>query len=119
MKRIEVFLLGTPRVYIEKSRYLFPYGRAEAMFYYLVVKGSENKQVLEDIFWGDKYDQEKANRNFRNALYRIRKDFGKEFLISDGRQKVRIHPQADMYVDILDMKQDLEVLFSRKRAEFL
>ena len=33
MKRIEVFLLGTPRVYIEKSRYLFPYGRAEAMFY--------------------------------------------------------------------------------------
>ena len=70
------------------------------------------------FFWGDKYDQEKANRNFRNALYRIRKDFGKEFLISDGRQKVRIHPQADMYVDILDMKQDLEVLFSRKRAEF-
>lgn len=119
MKRIEVFLLGTPRVYIEKSRYLFPYGRAEAMFYYLVVKGSENKQVLEDIFWGDKYDQEKANRNFRNALYRIRKDFGKEFLISDGRQKVRIHPQADMYVDILDMKQDLEVLSGKESLCFL
>ena len=119
MKRIEVFLLGTPRVYIEKSRYLFLYGRAEAMFYYLVVKGSENKQVLEDIFWGDKYDQEKANRNFRNALYRIRKDFGKEFLISDGRQKVRIHPQADMYVDILDMKQDLEVLSGKESLCFL
>lgn len=119
MKRIEVFLLGTPRVYIEKNLYLFPYGRAEAMFYYLAVKGSENKQVLEDIFWGDKYGQEKANKNYRNALYRIRKDFGREFLIPDGRQKVRIHPQADFHVDIQDMKKDLEILSGKESLCFL
>ena len=50
MEKVEVFLLGPPRVYINKKRYLFPYGRAEGMFYYLVTKGYENKQILETSF---------------------------------------------------------------------
>ena len=33
MEKVEVFLLGPPRVYINKKRYLFPYGRAEAVSY--------------------------------------------------------------------------------------
>ena len=106
--------MGPPRVYINKKRYLFPYGRAEGMFYYLVTKGYENKQILEDIFWGDKYDEEKANRNYRNALYHIRKAFGKDFLITDGRQQLKINPEADLWIDLEEMKGNLEILSGKE-----
>ena len=119
MEKIEVFLLGTPRVYVNKKRYLFPYGRAEGMFYYLITKGYENKQVLEDIFWGDKYDEEKANRNYRNALYHIRKTFGKDFLITDGRQQLRVNPEADLWMDQNEMKNDLEILSGKENFWYL
>lgn len=119
MEKIEVFLLGIPRVYVNKKRYLFPYGRAEGMFYYLITKGYENKQVLEDIFWGDKYDEEKANRNYRNALYHIRKAFGKDFLITDGRQQIRINPEADLWVDLAEMKENLEILSGKENFWYL
>ena len=119
MDKIEVFLLGTPRVYVNKKRYLFPYGRVEGMFYYLITKGYENKQVLEDIFWGDKYDEEKANRNYRNALYHIRKAFGKDFLITDGRQQLRINPEADLWMDLIEMKSDLEILSGKENFWYL
>ena len=119
MEKVEVFLLGPPRVYINKKRYLFPYGRAEGMFYYLVTKGYENKQILEDIFWGDKYDEEKANRNYRNALYHIRKAFGKDFLITDGRQQLKINPEADLWIDLEEMKGNLEILSGKENFWYL
>lgn len=69
MSKIKVYLIGTPKVFIDGKQYQFPFRRAESLFYYLVTKSSENKQVLEDMFWGDIYDEERANRNYRNAVY--------------------------------------------------
>ena len=43
MEKVEVFLLGPPRVYINKKDICFLMEDAEGMFYYLVTKGYENK----------------------------------------------------------------------------
>ncbi len=79
MEKVEVFLLGPPRVYINKKRYLFPYGRAEGMFYYLVTKGYENKQILEDIFWGDKYDEKRPTETTEMPFIISEKPLGRIF----------------------------------------
>lgn len=100
MGKIEVYLIGSPKVYMDGTRYHFPFRRAEALFYYLVTKGSENKHVLEDMFWGDIYDEERANRNYRNAVYCLKKAFGSDIFIKNGRENLSLNPDAGVWVDI-------------------
>lgn len=106
-------------MYIDGKQYFFPYRRVEALFYYLVTRKTENRRVLEDIFWGDIYDGERANRNYRNAVYRIRKDFGHDFLVKDGSRGLAVNPEAGPWVDIHHFMKQPELLRQADCLDYL
>ncbi len=119
MKKIKVFLLGSPKIYMNDIQYEFPYSRVEALFYYILTVKEESKYKLADLFWGDKYDNEKANKNFRNALYLIRKEFGKDFFITNTKRNLSINPNMDITIDIHEFHKELNILQNHNSLIYL
>lgn len=81
MNRIYVHFFGTPMIYLDENRTSFPFKKAEALFYYLVIKKRALKDELSALFWPD-IESEKARKNLRNSIYNIRNILGKDVLLS-------------------------------------
>ena len=50
---MKVSLLGSPRVIADGQELVFPYRKAEGLFYYLCLKGSVSRDEAIGIFWAD------------------------------------------------------------------
>ncbi|RKD32936.1 AAA family ATPase [Thermohalobacter berrensis] len=109
MALIEVKLFGSPKVYKKKEKINFPFGKAEALFYYLVVEKESSRDVLISLFWGN-IPEKSARKNLRNAIYVIKKVFNEEVLISPRRSIVKLNPE-------IDFKIDLEEFLNKKNKE--
>lgn len=72
--KITLYCYGLPSIYNETKQITFPTRKAEALFFYVALKGSVPKTSLELIFWPD-VPSEKANKSLRNTLYYITKAF--------------------------------------------
>lgn len=90
-EKIKVFLLGSPKVVVGDEEVVFPFKQAEAIFYYLILEKNASKNKIADLIWGDKYDEEKIKSNMRNAIYVIRKIFGKDFLVESKKNVIQIN----------------------------
>gem|GEM_PF-1070582 len=104
---LRVKLLGPPRVQFGDKIIRFPFRKAEALFYYLIVEGAVSRDKLAGMLWGE-YDQFYALKNLRNALYVLHKSLPTDFIIQDA-QWIRIKDSAPIYVDI-KMLNDLDKL---------
>ncbi|KAB3529314.1 AAA family ATPase [Alkaliphilus serpentinus] len=99
MKSINVKLLGTPIVTIDGKKLAFPYKKAEALFYYLLIKGHASRDKLVHLLWSE-VDEAVAKKNLRNAIYIIKKLFHEDVLISPQRSIITINPALDYFVDV-------------------
>ncbi|WP_432408722.1 AAA family ATPase [Wukongibacter sp. M2B1] len=99
MTLISAKLLGTPIVRKDKEDVVFPYGKAEALFYYMLVKKRSSRDVLVDLFWSN-IALTSAKKNLRNAVYIIKKVFNEEILISPQRTIVELNSEMDFELDI-------------------
>lgn len=99
-KEIQVFLLGPPRVLLGNEEVVFPFKQAEAIFYYLILEKDVCKNKISDLIWGDKCDDEKLKPNIRNAVYVIRKIFGKDFLVEPRKNVININSNYKICLDI-------------------
>ncbi len=112
MGSIEAKVFNTPTVYKEKEKVLFPFRKAEALFYYLLVKGEATRDELVSLLWGE-IDEETAKKNLRNAMYKIRKVFGLEIIISPRKSIVMLNPDiqidTDLQVFLSDNPEDVNV----------
>lgn len=106
ISNIEVNLFGKPIVYFNRVPIVFPFKQAEALFYYLAIEGQSTKSKLADYIWGDKYTEERINSNMRNALYVLRKIFGKEFLTTISKNIVKMNKNIDVHVDCIEFIKD-------------
>lgn len=70
------------------NRSTCPFKQAEALVYYLLVEKETFRPKLADIIWGDSADEHKVQSNMRNAIYVIRREFGRDFL---GRRVEKCH----------------------------
>lgn len=96
--KIEVHLLGNPYVEADGVRINFPYKKVEGVFYYLCVRKNVTREEIIQVLWGD--DNETAGRkNLREAIYRIKKMFGQDFLLTQGHNVICINPALDIVVD--------------------
>ena len=85
--RITVSLLGTPRVKIDSSEIVFPYRKAEGLFYYLCVKGMVSRDEAISIFWAD-CAENAARKNLRDAVYHLKRMFGDNVISSEGNNRI-------------------------------
>lgn len=124
---IIVKLLGTPGVSIDDHSVLFPFKKVEALFYYLVVKGEATREELVNLLWPD-IDEETGRKNLRNAIYKLKKTFRGDVLISPNKSITVLNKDLNIKTDILPIENEGKVYleypgeflqgFSIKEAEY-
>lgn len=96
---LEVNLLGTPRVIFSGTEITFPYRQAEAIFYYMAENKTVSRSVLGDLIWEGALSDEKLNSSLRNAIYTIRKLFGKDFIVKGAGNTLSLNPTVSLSLD--------------------
>lgn len=97
--KIACKLFGTPEVLKDGEPIIFPYKKAEALFYFMVIKKQCFRDSLVDIFWGS-VDEETAKKSLRNAVYIINKTFKADVLVSPKRAIVTLNPDITFESDV-------------------
>ena len=95
---LKISLLKTPSVELDGQILVFPYRRAEALFYYMLVQCSATRQELIDLLW-ESYDEATGLKNLRNTLYAIKKVLGGDFLLSPQKSVIIVNPEWDYECD--------------------
>lgn len=95
---LKVSLLGTPRIEQNGEVITFPYKRADALFYYMLVKRNVTRQQLVALLW-ENCDEQTGLKNLRNTLYTLKKVLGSDFLLSPQKAMVAINPQWEIDCD--------------------
>ncbi len=128
---LDIKLLGQPRILVNNKNIRFPYKKAEALLYYVLIKKRLSKDQIGDVLWPNEGEIELVKKNIRNAIYTIRKLMGKDFLIKLGTDMVGVNPATEIKLDIamfhmneedanLDLYQGdfLEGFFLKDNIEF-
>jgi len=89
---LKISLLKTPSIELDGRLIVFPYRRAEALFYYMLVQRSATRQELIDLLW-ESHDEAAGLKNLRNTLYTIKKVLGGEFLLSPQKSVIIVNPE--------------------------
>lgn len=98
MLEYKVTLLGIPSVFNKCETIHFPYRKAEGIFYYLCVEKKANRDELISIFWGS--DEESSGRkNLRQAIFQIRSCLGKEIILQQGKNELKLNPKFGIQID--------------------
>lgn len=118
MDKILVKLFHTPTISKNNTSILLPFRKAEALFYYLSVNKQATRDELVNLLWGE-LDEEKAKKNLRNTMYKIRKAFAMDIIISPQKHMVALNPDIEIETDVdgfLDHKNGQTTCYS---GEFL
>jgi DNA-binding SARP family transcriptional activator/tetratricopeptide (TPR) repeat protein len=99
MPCIQVRLFNSPIVEVDGKRIFFPFRKAEALFYYLLVEGQSTRDELVDLLWPN-MNQKAGKRNLRNAMYQIRKTFNIDIIVSPQRSVVSVNPNVEINTDL-------------------
>ncbi len=118
MSQVKVKLLQAPLVIKDDEQIVFPFKKAEALFYYLVVNRQATRDELVDLLWGET-DEETAKKNLRHALYTIRKTFHEEIIISPQKSTVLLNPDISIETDLQEFLKDSEASVEAYGGEFL
>ena len=84
---LKAVLLQTPDIELDGEPVSFPFRRAEALLYYMLVQRSATRQELVSLLWED-CDEATGLKNLRNTLYSLKKTLGGEFLVSRQKSSV-------------------------------
>lgn len=99
MDKIFVKIFGIPEIRKGNTIINFPFKKAEALFYYLLIKKKTTRNELIGLLWGD-ISEDSAKGNLRNALYVIRKAFNMNIIKPDQRQVITIDKNIHIVTDI-------------------
>lgn len=115
---IYVKLFGTPTIKKDEETIFLPFRKAEALFYYLVVNRQATRDELVSLLWGD-IEEETARKNLRHAMYKIRKVFDEDIIISPQKSIVMLNPEIDLESDLKVFLEDEEKSTEVYTGEFL
>lgn len=107
---LKVNLFGIPTVEYNENEVKFPFKKADALFYYLLLVKRTTRDHLVNLFWSDS-EENVAKKNLRNAIYIIKKTLGVEILVSPQRSMVELNNSIELNldVDIFDMDNERAV----------
>lgn len=99
MIEIKITSLQSPKILINNSPVLFPYKKAEALFYYILFEQSINRNDAVNILWEENSDAI-GKKNLRHALYIIKKSFGIDVFISPHKSTIILNPNIKFIWDV-------------------
>lgn len=104
MDYVYVKLFNIPSATVNGREVSFPFRKAEALFYYLVVNKEATRDELSELLWPDAQN-EIGRKNIRDAVYKIKKCFGIDVLISPKKPIIMLNPE-------IRITSDLDALYS-------
>lgn len=113
---ITVSLLGTPRVTKDGQELIFPYRKAEGLFYYLCVKRTVSRDEAIGIFWAD-CTETSARKNLRDAIYNLKKLLGEDVISVEGNNRISLLRAKILSIDVEELNE--ENFFDRYSGDFL
>lgn len=113
MNIIYVKMLGNFNVTIDNRKILFPYNKVQALFCYLIINKECTREKLAGLLWPEE-EENKAKKNLRNAIYKIKKTFNLEILISPRKSIVMINPNIKIETDVNNFFNNKNDLISYK-----
>lgn len=105
MSKIYGKLFGTPKVTKDEQEVLFPYGKVKALFYYLLINKQASREELAGMLWAEE-DEDIAKKNLRNAIYKIKKAFDEEVIISPKKSVILLNPEMEIKTDVDEFLSD-------------
>lgn len=99
MAILKVKLFGIPEVRLDDVEINFPFKKADALFYYLLLVKKTTRDHLVNLFWADS-DENVAKKNLRNAIYIIKKTLGVEVFLSPQRSMIELNSEIELELDI-------------------
>ena len=118
MEWIQVKLFSTPTITQRGEIVFLPFRKAEALFYYLLVHQQATRDELVGLLWPE-VGEETAKKNLRQAMYKIRKVFDAEVIISPQKSMVMLNPQIRIETDLKVFLEDTERGHEGYTGEFL
>ena len=105
---LKFYLFGRQEVW-RGSELLAPLAtqKTQSLLAYLLIyrHQSHPRQKLAALFWGD-CDEVRAHHSLSTALWRIRKQFGEAFLLSDV-DTVQVNPRTPFWLDVAEFEEQL------------
>lgn len=98
---VRVKLFGSPLVTFNDKTITFSFKKAEALFYYMLLKKDASREELISLFWADQ-DEEMGRKNLRNALYSVKKAFNIDIFIAHGKSNLTLNPEILINCDVLN-----------------
>ena len=122
MKKVDVYVVGYPKVMVDGETVVFPFKKAEAAFYLLMLEKQVERLAICHMLWPE-MTEEKAKRNLRNTIYTIRKVLGVDIFDGEKRAHVKINLQQITLHDYDHIiRQDegyFDALLAREETELL
>lgn len=113
---LRVTMLQTPRVELDGREIVFPFRRADALFYYMLVRRSATRQELIALLW-ESCDDTTGLKNLRNTVYTLKKALGGEFLLAPNKTTLQVNPAWELECDYDRFMREED--FTLYRGEFL
>ena len=95
---LDVKLFGTPRILSDGHEVVLPYKKADAVLYYIALKGSATRSRLAELLWPDA-PAETGLKNLRHAIYSIRKCIGWNPFFEQQRSILTFSPDVSVRCD--------------------
>lgn len=102
---ITVTLMGTPKVVMDGQEIVFPYRKAEGLFYYLCVRQSVSRDEVIGVFWAD-CTESTARKNLRDAIYHLKKLLGEDIIRVEGNNHISLSCGRIASIDYQELTQE-------------
>jgi DNA-binding SARP family transcriptional activator len=107
MARINLWLLGSPRIEIEERVIDFGTRKAMALLSYLATTGQPHtRDATLSLLWPE-YDSEKGRAALRTTLSILRKSLG-DNVLSTTRQQIKLVRSSEIWIDVREFLADTQ-----------
>lgn len=119
MTKLRGVLFGKPGIYWNDQKIVFPFGKMEALLYYLLVNGEATRDSLATLFWGNMGD-DAAKKNLRNTIYLLKKLLSVDLLLTSSRARITLNLEMVTAVELaLLPTMDSGIFLAKNAGDFL
>lgn len=111
-------LFGVPQITKDGQICFFPYGKINALLYYLLVVKVASRDEVAGLLWPD-VDGVTAKKNIRNALYQAKKSVGQDIIVASQKSILVLNEELELELDVDAFEADPGANLDLYRGDFL
>lgn len=118
MSKFVCKLFGVPQITKDGQNFFFPYGKINALLYYLFVVKVASRDEIAGLLWPDA-DGATAKKNIRNAIYQAKKSVGQDIIIASQKSFLILNQELELELDVDQFEAEPSSNLALYRGDFL